>query len=153
MLNIGMTELLVFGIIALLILGPEKLPEAVRFIGKWYSKIKRTISNVHDDIDRELRLSELRAQMQKEMQKIHALEIKMQNQLNTLEQYKAFEDNPTPFTKNQTFRPYTFIQTQNSYIFIHAHLVFISRSSITTHSNLNHSAIDHLEIKNYKVAV
>lgn len=38
MLNIGMTELLVFGIIALLVLGPEKLPEAARFAGKWYGK-------------------------------------------------------------------------------------------------------------------
>ncbi|MEK5757135.1 twin-arginine translocase TatA/TatE family subunit, partial [Acinetobacter variabilis] len=35
MLNIGMTELLAFGVIALLVLGPDKLPEAVRFIGKW----------------------------------------------------------------------------------------------------------------------
>ena len=60
MLNIGMTELLFFGIIALLVLGPEKLPEAARFVGKWYGKIKRTISNVQNDIDRELRLSELR---------------------------------------------------------------------------------------------
>lgn len=64
MLNIGMTELLVFGIIALLVLGPEKLPEAARFAGKWYGKVKRMVSNVQNDIDRELRMSELREQMQ-----------------------------------------------------------------------------------------
>ena len=52
MLNIGMTELLVFGIIALLVLGPEKLPEAARFAGKWYGKVKRMVSNVQNDIDR-----------------------------------------------------------------------------------------------------
>ena len=69
MLNIGMTELLVFGIIALLVLGPEKLPEAARFAGKWYGKVKRMVSNVQNDIDRELRMSELREQMQNEMNK------------------------------------------------------------------------------------
>ena len=77
MLNIGMTELLFFGIIALLVLGPEKLPEAARFVGKWYGKIKRTISNVQNDIDRELRLSELREQMQQEMARIQELEQKI----------------------------------------------------------------------------
>src|SRR5690606_33746223 len=67
MLNIGMTELLIFGIIALLVLGPDKLPEAVRFVGTWYGKIKRMVSNVQNDLDRELRLSELREQMQAQM--------------------------------------------------------------------------------------
>ena len=86
MLNIGMTELLIFGIIALLVLGPEKLPEAVRFIGKWYGKIKRTVSNIQNDFDRELRLSELREQMQTELKRIQELEMKMQMQMNELQQ-------------------------------------------------------------------
>ena len=38
MLNVGMTELLCFAIVALLVLGPEKLPEAARFAAKWYGK-------------------------------------------------------------------------------------------------------------------
>ena len=67
MLNVGMTELLCFAIVALLVLGPEKLPEAARFAAKWYGKAKRMLSNVQNDIDRELRMSELREQMQNEM--------------------------------------------------------------------------------------
>ena len=86
MLNIGMTEPLIFGIIALLVLGPEKLPEAVRFIGKWYGKIKRTVSNIQNDFDRELRLSELREQMQTELKRIQEFEMKMQMQMNELQQ-------------------------------------------------------------------
>ena len=39
MLNIGFTELFIFAVIALLVLGPDKLPEAIRFVFKWYSKI------------------------------------------------------------------------------------------------------------------
>ncbi|WP_216935250.1 MULTISPECIES: Sec-independent protein translocase protein TatB [unclassified Acinetobacter] len=86
MLNIGMTELLIFGIIALLVLGPDKLPEAVRFGGTWYGKIKRMVSNVQNDLDRELRLSELREQMQAEMQRIQELEARMQAQMTDLQQ-------------------------------------------------------------------
>lgn len=86
MLNIGMTELLIFGIIALLVLGPDKLPEAVRFVGTWYGKIKRMVSNVQNDLDRELRLSELREQMQAEMQRIQELEARMQAQMADLQQ-------------------------------------------------------------------
>ena len=84
MLNIGMTELLVFGAIALLILGPDKLPEAIRFIGKWSAKIKRIASNIQNDLDRELRLSELREQMQTELKRIQELEAKMQAQMADL---------------------------------------------------------------------
>ena len=84
MLNIGMTELLAFGVIALLVLGPDKLPEAVRFIGKWSTKIKRTVSNIQNDLDRELRLSELREQMQSELKRIQELEAKMQAQMTDL---------------------------------------------------------------------
>lgn len=84
MLNIGMTELLAFGVIALLVLGPDKLPEAVRFIGKWSTKIKRTVSNIQNDLNRELRLSELREQMQTELKRIQELEAKMQAQMADL---------------------------------------------------------------------
>ncbi|EPF80363.1 Sec-independent protein translocase protein TatB [Acinetobacter rudis] len=86
MLDVGFSELLVFGVIALLVLGPEKLPEAARFAAKWYSKFKRAISSVQNDIDRELRLSELREQMNQEMQRIHELEEKMQRQMQELQQ-------------------------------------------------------------------
>lgn len=89
MLDVGFSELLVFGIIALLVLGPDKLPEAARFVAKWYSKLKRLISNVQNDIDRELRLSELREQMQNEMRRIQELEQKMQAQMHELQQLSA----------------------------------------------------------------
>ena len=65
-------------------LGPDKLPEAVRFIGKWSTKIKRTVSNIQNDLDRELRLSELREQMQTELKRIQELEAKMQAQMADL---------------------------------------------------------------------
>lgn len=121
MLNIGMSELFVFGIIALLVLGPDKLPEAARFAGKWYAKIKRMISNVQNDIDRELRLSELREQMQQEMQRITELEQKMQAQIAELEQQKNISLEAETVTQLQkTIQPpyYQYVTATRSSVYV-----------------------------------
>lgn len=144
MLNIGMTELLVFGIIALLVLGPEKLPEAARFAGKWYAKIKRTISNVQNDIDRELRLSELREQMQNEMKRIQELEEKMQAQMNALQQQKisAAENQPEPVHPDHKNTPLRYTPAERP----QAPLLAISKQPAC-------GAAMPLQLNNYKVAV
>lgn len=146
MLNIGMTELLVFGIIALLILGPDKLPEAVRFVSKWYHKIKRMVSSVQNDLERELRISELRIQMQEEMQKIHELELKMQNQLNVSQVKDSNQDNENikidPL--NDTSIQYQFIHQKNINIFHHPYKKYhVQTSNLTISKNIDQ----------YKVAV
>lgn len=51
-----------------------------------YSKGKRFVGNIQNDIDRELRLSELKEQMDKEMQRIAELEQKMQAQMQEIDQ-------------------------------------------------------------------
>ncbi|BFM34428.1 Sec-independent protein translocase protein TatB [Acinetobacter towneri] len=144
MLNIGMTELLIFGIIALLVLGPEKLPEATRFVGKWYSKIKRMVSNVQNDIDRELRLSELREQMQQEMARIQELEAKMQAQMHEIQQEKIFEDT----TAKNTHSPHAVSKNtlqQHHYTLVlnteKTSAVLLPKTKMTSHSNL--SALQH----------
>lgn len=92
MFDVGFSELLVFGIIALLVLGPDKLPEAARFAAKYYSKFKRVISNVQNDIDRELRLSEFREQMNNEIKRIQEIEKNMQAQMDQLQQQKLIAE-------------------------------------------------------------
>ena len=122
MLNIGMTELLVFGIIALLVLGPEKLPEAARFAGKWYAKLKRMISNVQNDIDRELRMSELREQMQNEMKRIQELELKMQTQMHEFQKQSLHTgaSQITPFEHRKANITYTYFSTKQRHIPYHS---------------------------------
>ncbi|ENU93478.1 twin arginine-targeting protein translocase TatB [Acinetobacter vivianii] len=147
MLNIGMSELFVFGIIALLVLGPDKLPEAARFAGKWYAKIKRMISNVQNDIDRELRLSELREQMQQEMQRITELEQKMQAQIAELEHQK-----------NISLEAETATQLQKTIQHPHYHYLTATRSSVylTQHVTLTDpipQSDPTLSIPEFKVAV
>lgn len=69
MFDIGFSELLLFGVIALIVLGPEKLPQAARTAGQWYAKIRRTVSTLQSEIEAELDLAETRQQMQKELAK------------------------------------------------------------------------------------
>ena len=154
MLNIGMTELLIFGIIALLVLGPEKLPEAARFVGKWYAKIKRMVSNVQNDIDRELRLSELREQMQQEMARIQELEAKMQAQMHEMQQEKIFEDT----TAKSTHSPHAVSKNtlqQHHYTLVlnteKTSAVLLPKTKMTSHSNL--SALQHTTAPNTEMKV
>lgn len=86
MLDVGFSELLVFAIIALLVLGPEKLPDAARFVAKWYGKFKRFIGNLQTEIDQELHLSEFREEMQNEINRITELERRLEQQLDALKQ-------------------------------------------------------------------
>ena len=70
MFDIGFSELLLFGVIALIVLGPEKLPQAARTAGQWYAKLRRTVSTLQSEIEAELDLAETRQQMQNELAKI-----------------------------------------------------------------------------------
>ena len=60
MFDIGFTEIVLVAVIGLLILGPERMPVAVRTIGLWVGKIKRTVSGVQKEIQDELRVDEIR---------------------------------------------------------------------------------------------
>ena len=60
MFDIGFTEILLIAVVALVVLGPEKLPMAVRTLGLWVGKVKRTISGIQSEISEELRLDELK---------------------------------------------------------------------------------------------
>ena len=81
MFDIGFSELLLFGVIALIVLGPEKLPQAARTAGQWYAKIRRTVSTLQSEIEAELDLAETRQLMQKELAKIRQTEAEMRREM------------------------------------------------------------------------
>ncbi|WP_350562316.1 Sec-independent protein translocase protein TatB [Psychrobacter sp. CAL346-MNA-CIBAN-0220] len=81
MFDIGFSELLLFGVIALIVLGPEKLPQAARTAGQWYAKIRRTVSTLQSEIEAELDLAETRQQMQNEIAKIRQTEANMKREI------------------------------------------------------------------------
>lgn len=60
MFDIGFSELLVIGLVALIVIGPEKLPRVARTIGHLAGRLQRYVADVKADINREIELEELR---------------------------------------------------------------------------------------------
>ncbi|MGB0495448.1 MAG: Sec-independent protein translocase protein TatB [Kangiellaceae bacterium] len=70
MFDMGFLELLLIGIIALIVLGPERLPKAARTVGLWVAKAKQSFESVKTEIDRELKVQELQQQLKEQKEKI-----------------------------------------------------------------------------------
>ncbi|MEF9995612.1 MAG: Sec-independent protein translocase protein TatB [Burkholderiaceae bacterium] len=60
MLDLSFGELALIGAVALVVLGPERLPKVARTAGEWAGRAQRYVSQVKTDINREMELSELK---------------------------------------------------------------------------------------------
>ena len=65
MFGLGMTEILLIAIIAIIVLGPDKLPEAMIKIARMFNSVKKGISDAKTTLDNELNISELKAEANK----------------------------------------------------------------------------------------
>ncbi|NQD36137.1 twin-arginine translocase subunit TatB [Permianibacter sp. IMCC34836] len=66
MFDVGFTELVLIGLVALLVLGPTKMLELSRIAGRWAGRLRRQFNEVKDDIDRELKLEDMRRKLAEE---------------------------------------------------------------------------------------
>jgi sec-independent protein translocase protein TatB len=66
MFEIGFTELMLVGVIALLVLGPERLPKAAATAGRWMGQAKRTMSGIKAQIEREMDTEQLRQELERQ---------------------------------------------------------------------------------------
>ncbi|MFZ1537001.1 MAG: Sec-independent protein translocase protein TatB [Chromatiaceae bacterium] len=60
MFDIGFMELVVVAVVALLVVGPERLPRLARTAGLWVGRARRTLATVKAEIDSELKAEELK---------------------------------------------------------------------------------------------
>ena len=65
MFGLGMTEILLIAIVAVIALGPDKLPEAMVKIAKMFNSVKKGINDAKTTLDNELNISELKAEANK----------------------------------------------------------------------------------------
>src|SRR5690554_1829143 len=66
MFDVSFSELLLIAVIALVVIGPKRLPETIRFAGLWFGRIKRGLSRAYQEMDRELGLDDIRRQLHNE---------------------------------------------------------------------------------------
>ena len=60
MFDMGISEIMVIAVVALIVLGPEKLPKTARTLGHLFGRLQRYVADVKADINRELALEELK---------------------------------------------------------------------------------------------
>ena len=68
MFDIGFWELAVIAVVALLVIGPERLPKVARTAGLWVGRMRGFVMSVKADVDRELRAEELKRIMDEQAQ-------------------------------------------------------------------------------------
>jgi sec-independent protein translocase protein TatB len=85
MFDIGFSELLVIGVVALIVIGPEKLPRLARTVGHLAGRLQRYVADVKADINREIELEELRKMRDSMQQAATNFESSVQTELNKTE--------------------------------------------------------------------
>jgi sec-independent protein translocase protein TatB len=75
MFDIGFSEILIIAVVALIVIGPERLPKVARTLGHLFGRMQRYVNDVKADISREMELDELRR-----------LQATMQEAANSIEQ-------------------------------------------------------------------
>lgn len=66
MFEIGFPELMLIAVVGLLVIGPERLPEALRTLGLWFGRMRRSFTAVKAEIEKEIGMDEVRRQLHNE---------------------------------------------------------------------------------------
>lgn len=82
MFDIGFSELLVIGLVALIVIGPERLPRVARTLGHLAGRLQRYVADVKADINREVELEELRKMRDSVQQTASGIENAVQGELS-----------------------------------------------------------------------
>lgn len=85
MFDIGFSELLVIALVALVVIGPERLPRVARTAGHLLGRLQRYVSDVKADINREIQLDELKKMQQEVEQSAREMESSVTRELSSVE--------------------------------------------------------------------
>lgn len=85
MFDVGFSELVVIGIVALVVIGPERLPKVARMAGHLLGRMQRYVNDVKADINREIQLDELRKLKSDVQDTAHNLEASIREEMHAVE--------------------------------------------------------------------
>lgn len=98
MFDIGFWELVLISVVALVVLGPERLPVAIRSVSKFVRTAKTMANNVKDELSQELKIQELQDNLRKaENMGMKDLSPELQSSIEELK--KAAQDVQRPYAK------------------------------------------------------
>lgn len=83
MFDLGFSELIVIAVVALIVIGPERLPRVARTAGHLLGRLQRYVSDVKADIQREMQIEDLKKLQEQIHQQARDLEQSMRSQLST----------------------------------------------------------------------
>ena len=89
MFDVGFQEITLIGLIALIVVGPERLPRMARTLGLWMGKIRYYVGQVKSDIDREVRAQELKEMLDKPARELDELKSVAEETKGTLDQARG----------------------------------------------------------------
>jgi sec-independent protein translocase protein TatB len=85
MFDIGASELFVIGVVALIVIGPERLPRVAKTLGHLFGRMQRYVADVKADINREIELEELRKLKSTMQEAARTFEQSVSTQVNYIE--------------------------------------------------------------------
>lgn len=85
MFDVGLTELMVIAVVALVVIGPERLPKVARTAGLLLGRLQRYVSDVKADINREMQLDELKKMQQQMTDQVKGLEASVTHEMREVE--------------------------------------------------------------------
>jgi sec-independent protein translocase protein TatB len=85
MFDIGFTELMVIAVVALIVIGPERLPKVARTVGLLFGRMQRYVNDVKSDISREMALDDLRKLQANIQDTANSLEQSMKQEVGAVE--------------------------------------------------------------------
>jgi sec-independent protein translocase protein TatB len=91
MFDIGFSELLVIGVVALIVIGPERLPKVARTAGLLYGRMQRYVSSVKSDISHEIQLDEMRRAGQSFRESVESAVSGVEQQATVVDDYMRRE--------------------------------------------------------------
>ncbi|MBL4567021.1 MAG: twin-arginine translocase subunit TatB [Porticoccus sp.] len=85
MFDIGFSEILVIAVIALIVMGPERLPQALRTFALWFGRIRQQYRNVRSELENEMGIEDVRRQLHNEtiMRDLKDAKNELENTINS----------------------------------------------------------------------
>jgi sec-independent protein translocase protein TatB len=114
MFDIAFTELMIIAVVALIVIGPERLPKVARTLGHLFGRMQRYVNDVKADISREMQLEELKKLQTSMQEAARSFEDSVTREVNSTEselQRIAHEANPLPSPPGETAPGTTTVST------------------------------------------